>query len=779
MNSKRLTSIALLTFFICITALSQQKKIDSSYTKYFKNNREIPYLHLNKTSFLKGEEIWFKAYVLDLNTQRLHENTSNLYCGIYDDKGELKEKKMLYVKKGISSGSFKIDSTYTNENYYIKAFTNYMNNFEEDESFLQKITIINNQIKNKEKVSIESKYDLQVLPEGGHALADIENVFGVVLKDINGDIPKIKSAKIIDEKGVEILSFKLNQFGLGKATFFVKSNKEYSVRIVLENGKELLKKIPPKKLKGVALGFEDISDNMVKVIVKTNKETLKEINNKRFFVLIHNTNSYYKKEIKFRKEKNLYFLFFKKRKFKRGTNIITLFNEENKPLAERVFFNNKNNLLGSLSVRVQSIDNDSVSLKLDKGVNKNSYYLSTSILPFKTKAHNPSQTIYSKFFLAPYIKGEVKNSSYFFKDINRKKLQELDLLLLTQGWSKYNWYNIFNNYYNDRYEFEKGITIKGVIDMDEKEDQKNIYLISDSFNLFLSKKTKENKVEFKNLYLTENEVVNISYLNKGTLENQKGYFSVKPLFFKDSIKVPLRKGFDLKLKQSNSVGVFILKENELLETVEISKKRRKKFKNHPFMLSNGSTKGYKIEEEEIINVSEFLGRNGFRVISDGGLELKIVANRPTKYPTRVFLDNMEITGNHLDLGLAIRRSVNNYDEIFINKGSSGEIHFFTRKTYKKKDKVKKIFKEYKIPFGFSVEKEYYQPKYFSTEHEVFKENGAIYWKSNVNIESESTMILKFPKLNQKKVKVFIEGVTEKGELIYIEKILKNLDKQNN
>ena len=156
MGTRKLLFILSILFVSMLTA--QVKNVDSLYVKYFENQREVPYVHLNKTSFFKGEEVWFKAYVLNLNTQKLHQNTSNLYCTLYDENGVYKDQKLLYVKDGVASGNFKIDSTYTSEKYYIKASTNFMRNFEEDESFLQELTIVDNKKQEKKKTVLKWKY---------------------------------------------------------------------------------------------------------------------------------------------------------------------------------------------------------------------------------------------------------------------------------------------------------------------------------------------------------------------------------------------------------------------------------------------------------------------------------------------------------------------------------------------------------------------------------------------------------------------------------------------
>ena len=58
--------------FLCIFnfSFSQEEKLVKSYTDYHKTAREIVYLHLNKSTYIKGEDIGFTAYVLDKRNRR-------------------------------------------------------------------------------------------------------------------------------------------------------------------------------------------------------------------------------------------------------------------------------------------------------------------------------------------------------------------------------------------------------------------------------------------------------------------------------------------------------------------------------------------------------------------------------------------------------------------------------------------------------------------------------------------------------------------------------------
>ena len=190
---KKLLALSIL---ICSTAFSQHN-IDSLYARYFEVRREIAYLHLNKTNFIPGEEIWFKAYVLNKKNKKLSTFTKNLHCYIYDNNKKIIKKKLLYVENGVANGNFKIDSSFTNTNYYIAASTNWMQNFKEDESFYQKLTIIR---KNNSKTITDNDLDIQILPEAGHHLEASKNTFGLIIKDKNNIGLEINTIQLKDNK---------------------------------------------------------------------------------------------------------------------------------------------------------------------------------------------------------------------------------------------------------------------------------------------------------------------------------------------------------------------------------------------------------------------------------------------------------------------------------------------------------------------------------------------------------------------------------------------------
>ena len=172
--------------FLCIFLVSsvsvfsqQEKNVEDEYAAYFTLPREALFIHLNKTTYFKGEEIWFKGYAYDQKNQLSSKATTNINVGIYDENGTLLRKSLFQAENGVAKGNFLIDSTYTSGTYFLKAETNWMKNFKESNAFIQKIEIISEEVPKKNKPTTTASYDFQFLPAG---IQELDSVLQQLLK---------------------------------------------------------------------------------------------------------------------------------------------------------------------------------------------------------------------------------------------------------------------------------------------------------------------------------------------------------------------------------------------------------------------------------------------------------------------------------------------------------------------------------------------------------------------------------------------------------------------
>jgi len=107
------------------------------------NPQEKIHLHLDKPYYAIGDNIWFKAYVVNTPTSNPSTISNILYVELINDKDSVVRQLKLPVISGVSWGDFKLPDHYTEGNYRIRAYTQWMRNAGPDYFFDKTIKIGN------------------------------------------------------------------------------------------------------------------------------------------------------------------------------------------------------------------------------------------------------------------------------------------------------------------------------------------------------------------------------------------------------------------------------------------------------------------------------------------------------------------------------------------------------------------------------------------------------------------------------------------------------------
>ncbi|WP_334055869.1 hypothetical protein [Polaribacter sp. P097] len=769
----------LLLFSIGLNIYSQEKNIENSFKNYFENTREIPYLHLNKTTFLLGEKLWFQAYVNEQNTSKLHPNTTNLYVTVFEETGKKKSQQLIKIKNGIGRGSIDIDSTFINKNYYVKATTNWMLNFKENNSYQQKISVLTSE-KNKEEIvstyNEEDYFEFQLFPEGGHYLVNAENTVGILLKDANNKGLEIKEGIIKNSDGEFIDTFSTNKFGLGKVSFYLPEDDIYTFEVEFSNGLKIENKIIEPRTVGVLLKTTQTL-NGVEILIETNPITAALLKDKAYTLFVHNTRSYKKYNIEFNAENTRYLVALKKENIEIGMNVITLFNEEKNAICERVFYNENPNLFFDVKLNQLASSKDSITIRIVNDLNEK-VYLSTSFLPNNTKAYKPQNTIKSAFILNPFVRGQIENPEYYFNQNNTNRLQELDLLLITQGWGKYSWKNIFEEIEKTKYDFEQGIDVKFTLNNAPKKNQ-TVIVYSDENDLIV-----EMKPDNKELFIDNSFLIKDSKFNFGLKTNNNTVTKIGPslTYSKSSITDILNKTLE---NESNIAELEISNFKSLTDGIStldevIVKTKRVKNEANAFGIATMLTT-FRMDDMLVTSgdlVLNFLSQKRFDVQVNNG-DIFIGKRRPDRNHSmsgnsdnytrqlrnvRVYLDGSEITQS---LWILDGLYLNTIKSISFGQDPSqfNEVIYMYSLSAKEYSRKNSEFKEFFLPVGFSKEIEYYSPKYPSFLDQTYINYGAIFWKPLISIDKNSMYDFKVPINQQKNIKVYLEGISSSGKLI--------------
>ena len=127
-------SLMLVAVSICIFILPAKAQVlDSTIANYANNYApERCYLHYDKSSYMPGETIWFKAYMMKGILPA--DESKTLYVEWLDEDGKLIARNISPIVTATTNGQFDIPGNYKGKFIHVKAYTKWMLNF--DSAFL-------------------------------------------------------------------------------------------------------------------------------------------------------------------------------------------------------------------------------------------------------------------------------------------------------------------------------------------------------------------------------------------------------------------------------------------------------------------------------------------------------------------------------------------------------------------------------------------------------------------------------------------------------------------
>lgn len=286
----------LFLLFFC-ASLSAQTVDDANklatyavHINYFNQlcPQERVYLHLDNTAYFQGETIFYAAYVTD-DLGSPNPTSKVLYVELISPTGVILKQHKLKIEQGRCHGAFQLVDTSVKvaidrrgaanlpSGYYqIRAYTRAMLNFNDAGIFSRVIPVY--QFPEREghyenpvmgeypyhevfrPQPLEKKEDLTVsfYPEGGHLIAGVP--CNIVFKAINENGQGVDINKLRTKDGKEI-PLSSQHCGMGKFEWVTQRGGEQLVAII--EGKEYECKLPIAEPKGCALHLTHKADSLV------------------------------------------------------------------------------------------------------------------------------------------------------------------------------------------------------------------------------------------------------------------------------------------------------------------------------------------------------------------------------------------------------------------------------------------------------------------------------------------------------------------------------------
>ena len=482
--------ILIFIFLFASCLVRANTHLDTIVLKSIIASRALPqervYLHFDNSGYYLGETMWFKAYCVSGNGTTVAAPQSKvLYVELCAPEGYVVEtKKFKLDEKGCCNGEFELKPSLLSGYYEVRAYTRYMLNWGDDVIFSRvfpvydKVNGDNYDFRNildrkrgflyrGEWVTQESKEPtLTFYPEGGNLINGIESKVAFELRDKSGK-PMNDTIAIFADKE-PLLTTAATHNGKGYFMFTPQADVKYHAE-VKQGKKEYKFDLPTVENSGATIAVKYDGDS-VRFSVAGNLSAQAT----GFVILNRNQTYVYKKNIKeFAMHRD---------KLREGVNRCLLLTADGTPLCERMFFVKH-------SAPQQG---DLVPVKLKTEINGISAEEKTFYKPYRkltvkissedgsplpkdgsysvavTGEENSiltsySNNIYTQMLLASELKGYIPDASQYFADDSESTRNNLDLLMLTHGWTAYDWSMLTgtDSAFSIKHPIEKGIQVKG------------------------------------------------------------------------------------------------------------------------------------------------------------------------------------------------------------------------------------------------------------------------------------------------------------------------------
>ena len=461
---------------------------------------ERVYLHFDNTAYYLGESIWFKAYVMSGVDNEPTTMSRVLYVELVSPEGYVvKTNKYRIEGDGSCHGSFELTPLLLSGYYEVRAYTRYMLNRGKDAIFSRVFPIFDkvnadnwdfrNMLdrhrgflvdieENDSLTGLDRKVewvnselppcDLRFYPEGGHLVNGIETTVAYEVFGNDG----INSEQNITITADGKTLFTSTPEHLGKGTFTITPRNDVKYRAILKQGKKEKKfDLPDVENEGATINV--IEENGTYYI--TTRNNLDETTEMGCAIAHRGKMFFYERYL----STDTCMLFaIDSKTLDEGVNRVVLFVNDSIPLAERQFFvthtepQESDNATAKLLVTsdgekiedLNIVPHGRITLDIEredgKPIGSGTFSLSVSDADYRQET-SYTYNLYTYMLLGSELKGYIPDAARYFDPANVNRARELDLIMLTHGWTSYDWSKLSRRDAKLEQPVERGITIKG------------------------------------------------------------------------------------------------------------------------------------------------------------------------------------------------------------------------------------------------------------------------------------------------------------------------------
>ena len=781
------------TSFAQISPDQAAKALDSFA---FLHPQEKLFVHSDRDVFTAGETIWFKTYItLDGKPTNL---SKVVYVELANNKGQLVAKRMLKADNATAAGDIALSDSLPSGTYTLNAYTLWMLNF--PQFIFKKHIIVHNTDAGKRKtITPSADITVQFLPEGGNLVAGLEGRVAFKAMDASG-MPLSIQGNIVDSKKNIVSTLSVAHDGMGAFTFTPQANETYTAVVSAAGGRSKSFALPKAMSEGIVMTVNN--DNPNRIFVQFNRSEINKAKYNQLLVIAQlNYEVVFTGKVDFDGEMTAAAI--NKKNLPPGILQITAMSMNGVPLAERLAFVN------NMEISATQLSTDT----LNTAKRKRNYFTvdlspyqdisaSASVVNAAAGAPVNGNENITSLLLTSDLKGYVHDPGFYFRNKDTATIRALDLLLMTQGWRRFNWESVVKyDHPALKFPFETGISIKGKLTgANGKKAVPNgkIELITkaeDSTTILSTAIVNANN-EFAVYDLSFRKGAVVYY--QGTNMNRQDalvHVNVSPAFF-DTLAIAkgLPDAEQYAAPAANDYWSALLEDKlrndtgqgKTLASVTVTSKKRSPidslnklyasdiFYNSDQTLPLDTNSNYQsiwqylrrsvpgititnLDTGTLVTFGRYEGLNVFSENGSSGVQF--------------FLNEVPVQNEIID---ALDPSDVGLIKVF--KGNTGNIlgadrgaiAVYTRKGVSTRDWRKRGFDSFKLS-GYSVTREFYHPQHAPTDERPDK-RPTLYWNPDLKKDANGKAVISFYNDDvAKSFKVVIQGIDKNGKLLNIEK----------
>lgn len=491
----RILSISLFLIFVINPLRSQTAAVDSSILQMAEwvkalntfgrfNPQEKVYLHFDNTGYYLGETIWFKAYVVSAPQLRPTEMSKVLYVELLTPEGRVVETKKLKIVDGQCHGEFLLtDGTLVGGFYEVRAYTRVMLNWGDDVVFSRVFPVFDTPKREgeyememterarskalpeyREKSPKTNVLDLAFFPEGGEMVAGLPSVVAFKATGKDGQGCDVKGV-VRDKAGNLITEFVSEHRGMGKFLLIPDAATDYEA-LVVYGGKEYKYFLPKARKQGYAMTVSNLRKDKLQVQLQRTADVPGEI----VGVTVMCRGIAYAFDVADMRSKTSARLQFAKSEIPSGVMQVTLFNARGEVLSERLAFHYSGRHIGitvdSVKPLYKPFEEINLGFKVRDGQGVPcSRSFSLAVRDYDSEVPSFYQSnILTNLLLESDLRGYIEDIPYYFEADDAVHRNALDLLMLVQGWRRYEWRQMAGvEPFSPLHHVEEGILVKGQV----------------------------------------------------------------------------------------------------------------------------------------------------------------------------------------------------------------------------------------------------------------------------------------------------------------------------